>query len=173
VTVRVWLSAGAIVAFSGAGSGCHHHRHVSAADAAVRADSLRGVVSVNGTGFEQHIVLHAGDRAFALMASASDSAALTRVGGAEVVVRGVAAGDSFSVASFVVRSIEGAPVLDGVLMKSGDRLVLRSEGGELALGNPPAELASMVGARVWIRGPLDAGPNSYGVIVPVSARQGR
>ena len=128
---------------------------------------------MNGTGFEQHIVLHAGARAFSLAASASDSAALTRVGGAEIVVRGAATGDSFSVASFVVRSVEGTEVVDGVLVKSGDRLVIRSEGGELALGNPPRELASMVGARVWIRGPLDTGPNSYGVIVPASAREGR
>ena len=142
-------------------------------DAAVRADSLRGVVSVTGTGFDQHIVLRAGDRAHALEASASDSAALTRMGGAEIVVRGLAAGDSFTVTDFVVRSIDGAPVVDGVLVKNGDRLGLRTAGGELALGNPPAELAHMIGARVWIRGPLDTGPNSYGVIVPVSAQQAR
>lgn len=154
-------------------SGCRHHSRVNAIDAAIRTDSLRGVVSVTGTGFEQHVVLRTGDRAHALVASASDSAALTRVGGAEIVVRGVAAGDSFSVADFVVRSIEGAPAVDGVLVKNGDRLVLRGERGELALGNPPAELTSMVGARVWVSGPLDTGPNSYGIIVPVRAQESR
>lgn len=173
MTVRAWLAAGAIVISGGVESGCHHHAQAKAVGAAARTDSLRGVVSVNGTGFEQHIVLRADDRAYAVVASTTDSAALTRVGGAEIVVRGVAAGDSFKVADFVVRSIEGAPVVDGVLAKNGDRLVLRGEEGELALGNPPAELTSMVGARVWLSGPLGTGPNSYGVIVPAGAQQSR
>jgi hypothetical protein len=171
--MRAWLAAGAIAASSGVESGCHHRKHVSAMDAAARPDSLRGVVSVTGTGFEQHIVLRSGEGAYTQMASASESAALTRVGGAEIVVHGVAAGDSFTVADFVVRAIEGAAVVDGVLVKSGDRLELRAERENLALGNPPAELMAMVGARVWIRGPLDTGPNSYGVIVPADAQKNR
>jgi len=36
----------------------------------------------------------------------------------------------------------------------------------LPLGNPPAGLRALIGARVWIGGSLNTGPNTYGVIVP-------
>ena len=155
------LAAGTILAVAG----CRHHgAGGSAADFA--PDSLSGIVSVTGTAFEQRLVLRADDRTMSLTASAADSFALSRVGGTEVVVRGVAGEGAFSVVSFTVRSVEGRAVADGVLRRDGDRLVLDTPGASIALGNPPSELRSMVGARVWIGGPLDTGPNSYGVIVP-------
>ena len=102
----------------------------------------------------------------ALSASASDSAALSRVGGTSVLVRGRARENTFYVVSFTVTSVDGAPVADGVLARDGGYLALQMRNGQIALGNPPAALDPLVGARVWISGPLDTGPNGYGVIVP-------
>lgn len=131
-----------------------------------RRDSTSGIVSITGTSFEQHIMLRTADGELALTASASDSAALSRVGGTSVLVHGRAREKSFYVVSFTVASVDGAPVADGVLARDAGHLVLQRTNGQIPLGNPPAALDSLVGARVWISGPLDTGPNSYGVIAP-------
>jgi hypothetical protein len=39
-----------------------------------------------------------------------------------------------------------------------------ADGRRVRLGNPPAALRDLVGARVWITGPTETGPNPYGVI---------
>lgn len=124
-----------------------------------------GVVSVTGTSFEQHIVLRSGASARALTLWRDDSAALAQLGGAELVVRGVAAAETFTVHSFTVRAIDGAPVVDGLLGRKDGQLVLYTMSGPLALGNPPAALDSLGHARIWIGGPLATGPNVYGVIM--------
>ena len=155
-----------VIAASGWMAACRHHTHTAALADAANADSLAGVVSVTGTGFDQRLVLRVGTSTTALVATSADSASLTRVGGAEVVVFGQTVENAFHVASFAVRSVDGAPVADGTLQRASGRLVLRVPLGELALGNPPAALDSLVGARVWIGGPLATGPNVYGIISP-------
>jgi hypothetical protein len=133
----------------------------------IAPDSLVGIVSIVGTSFERHIVLRSGNLSTTIATSTADSAGLSRVGGIEVVVRGRSETSVFHATSFVVQRVEGVPVVDGVIREDGDWLVLETEKGRrVFLGNPPAPLRGMVGARVWIGGPLDTGPNSYGVIVP-------
>jgi hypothetical protein len=138
--------------------------HNSVAEAA--PDSLAGTVSVTGTSFEKRIVLRSGDSSVRLSATASDSAALTRLGGVEVVVTGKRTADVLQVERFSAVRVAGSPVVDGVLKDDGGRLVLETHQGRLQLGNPPGALRAMLGARVWIGGPLDVGPNVFGVIVP-------
>jgi hypothetical protein len=123
-----------------------------------------GIVSVTGTSFEQRIVLRSGDAVHALTLWREDSAAFVQLGGAEIVVRGVAGENAFEVHSFTVRAVDGARVVDGVLGRKDGRLVLFTMSGPLALGNPPAALDSLVHSRLWIGGPLATGPNVYGVI---------
>jgi len=53
--------------------------------------------------------------------------------------------------------------LEGIVAK---KATSRYKGGRIPLGNPPAALRNMIGARVWIGGPLDSGPNVYGLITP-------
>jgi hypothetical protein len=127
-----------------------------------------GIVSVTGTSFEQQIVLHTSAGVRALAASGTDSAALARLGGAEVVVRGTMVAARFAVTQFTVRSVGGVNVVDGVLVRDGGRLILRARSGSLALGNPPVAFDSLIGARLWVGGSLDTGPNVYGVITPTS-----
>ena len=147
-----------------AGMGCQHAARTSTA--AIEPDSLTGAVSITGTAFEQQLVLRSGDRATPLSAGASDSAALSRMGGVEVLVIGKRTPNVFQVERFAALNVAGSPVVDGFIRNDGGRLVLETTNGRIPLGNPPATLRGMIGARVWIAGPLDTGPNSYGVIVP-------
>ena len=146
------------------GAACQ--RTVRTSSPVVVTDSVTGTVSITGTGFEQQIVLRSGNSVVPLSASAADSAALTRMGGIQIVAAGTRIGSALRVAHFTAKGVAGSPVVDGVIRAAGDRLVLETANGQLPLGNPPAPLRKMIGARVWIGGPLDKGPNSYGVIVP-------
>lgn len=144
--------------------GCHHQ--APKPSVATVADSLTGIISITGTSFEQQLVLRSGTTATLLSAAAPDSAALSRVGGIEVLVVGRKAGNHFRVEGFSALSVAGLPVVDGIVRNYGDRVVVETARGPLPLGNPPTGLRALTGARVWIGGPLATGPNSYGVIVP-------
>jgi hypothetical protein len=144
--------------------GCHHP--APKPSVAIQADSLTGIVSITGTSFEQQIILRSGNTATSLSATPSDSAALSRLGGVEVLVVGRKSGSHFRVEHFTALSVAGASVVDGIVRSYGDRLVVETARGPLPLGNPPRGLRAQTGARVWIGGPLNTGPNTYGVIVP-------
>jgi hypothetical protein len=144
--------------------GCHHP--APKPSVAIEADSLTGIVSITGTSFEQQIVLRSATTATLLSAAAPDSAALSRLGGVEVLVVGRKTGNQFRVERFTALSVAGSPVVDGIVRNYGERVVLETIRGPMPLGNPPRALRAMNGARVWIGGPLATGPNNYGVIVP-------
>jgi hypothetical protein len=153
--------------------GCHHPAPKPSAaietdslSVAMKADSLTGIVSITGTSFERQLVLRSGATATLLSATAPDSAALSRLGGVEVLVVGWKSGNHFRAEHFTALSVAGSPVVDGIVRISGDRVVVETTRGPVSLGNPPAGLRAMNGARVWIGGPLNTGPNNYGVIVP-------
>lgn len=143
---------------------CQRPAHTSSVG--IGADSLTGIVSITGTAFEQGIVLRSGESVTYLSAGAPDSAALSRIGGVEVRVTGRRTPSLFRVDHFTALSVAGAPVTDGIVRNDGGRLVLETVRGRIPLGNPPAALRNLVDARVWVGGPLDRGPNSYGIIVP-------
>lgn len=160
--------AGAL-AVAGAAIACHRgktERSTPQASAPSAADSARGVVSITGTGFDQRFTLRSRSGSLTLRVGAADSAALTRLDGMEVVVRGVAADPVFHVSSYAVRRVHGSEVVDGTLRLEGERVVLETVGDRMEIGNPPLALRELVGARVWVGGLLDDGPRSYGVIVP-------
>jgi hypothetical protein len=144
--------------------GCHHP--APKPSVAVEADSLTGIVSITGTSFERQIVLRSDSAATILSAASPDSAALSRLGGVEVLVVGRKSGNHLRVGYFTALSVAGSPVVDGILRNQGDRLLVETARGLLPIGNPPTGLRALNGARVWIGGPLNTGPNSYGVIVP-------
>ena len=155
---------GILAALTTAALGCHHP--APNPSVAIEADSLVGIVSITGTSFEQQLVLRSGTAATLLSAAAPDSAALSRLGGVEVLVIGRKSGNHFRVEHFTALSVGGSPVVDGIVRNHGDRIVVETAHGPLAIGNPPTGLRALNGARVWIGGPLATGPNSYGVIVP-------
>ncbi|MGI9077251.1 MAG: hypothetical protein ACR2G6_07975 [Gemmatimonadaceae bacterium] len=104
-------------------------------------------------------------------------AALKRTNGAEIWVSGTMTSGAgrplatrrMEVERFVVRAVDGVSVTDGVLVAEGDAIVLvASDGKRHRLVTPPSALLSQVGARVWIAGPLDREPSTFGVIQPRS-----
>jgi hypothetical protein len=129
---------------------------------------LRGIISVAGTTFEQRVQIEVENRTTRLSASPADSAALVRLAGVEVETRGWLEERVMRVASFTAWSVSGARVVDGVVRVDGRDVFLETTTGRVSLGNPPAALRQMPGARVWVGGPVDKGPNTFGVIVPAS-----
>jgi hypothetical protein len=155
----------ALAAFVTLGAACH--RNNAAQESAASGSVIHGVVSVTGTSFEQQIVLQSPNRNTRLApASAADSAALVRLGGVEIAARGTIDGSVLRVASFTALSANGSPVVDGIVRVAGRIVSLETATGRVTLGNPPNALLQMNGARVWVSGPIDKGPNSYGVIIP-------
>ena len=161
--MRAILTLGAALAVTLQSASCRPPRNASA-DA--QAETLIGIVSITGTSFEKRIVLRAGDTSTYLSATGDDSDALTRLGGVEVEVSGKRSGDSFVVERFAALRVAGAAVVDGVLRRDGDRVLLETSKESIPLGNPPSAFRGMIGARVWVGGPLDRGPNVYGLIRP-------
>ena len=133
-------------------------------------DLVSGIVSVNGTSFENRLILRANDKVIVLSVTPADSAALTNLAGVETLVRGDLDGSTMRVMGFTVMRVAGAPVVDGVLVNNAGQIYLSTQNGMRLLGNPPPKLREMISARVWIGGPLDTGPNNYGVIVPAVIR---
>lgn len=133
-------------------------------------DSTQGVVSITGTAFEHRIVLRTPEKVIVLFAAASDSAALTNLAGVETRVRGrMEGGTGIHVQNFTALRVDGAAVVDGVIVEKSGQIFLSTLTGLQRLGNPPLKFRQMISTRVWVGGPLDRGPNNFGVIaVPVS-----
>ena len=164
MNARAFLALSIAAPFMAVASSCHPT--VRGSSGAIAPDSLAGIVSITGTSFEQQLVLRSGNTTTRLSAAAADSAGLSRLGGVEILVVGRRANNTFRVERFIARSVAGSSVVDGVLRKEGGRLLLETANGRISLGNPPTALQSLIGARIWVGGSLDSGPNTYGVIVP-------
>ena len=160
------LSASALVGASAAllTAACHR-------PPATPPDALRGIVKTVGTARVSELVLQrtTPDNALvSLRAAAPDAAALARVAGTVVAVRGEFRGaDTLIVSSFRVVEVDGQQVIDGVVRQENAHLsVCPPSSACVALGNPPDALRTLVGARVWFGGPPATGPNTFGVIAP-------
>ncbi|MCA0377545.1 MAG: hypothetical protein LCH84_18030 [Gemmatimonadetes bacterium] len=125
-----------------------------------RADSVRGVVVLQGTADAPQVALQAGNTTMALSGMATRG--LMRLAGNEIVVHGVKISPrDIVVADFVVRAAKGLPVLDGVIAPDG---VLRlTDGSGLRRVSLPPEVRALVGTRVWVamRG---ANPAAFGIL---------
>lgn len=165
---KSFLAFAVVMMIIGPTEGCYH-RNIGATEGS-SPDSASGIVSVTGTMFEHHLVLRTISKPIPLIAGSADSMALTNLAGVEVLVRGDLSDGTMRVKSFTAMRVDGAPVVDGVVIDNGGRLFLKTSSGTLLVGNPPAKLREMISARVWIGGPLDKGPNNYGVIVPSVVR---
>lgn len=150
-------------------SACHRVRMPETDPASLR-DSLRGTIAVVGTDIDHRVVIRVQASEINLVADSTNSNALTRLAGVETVVWGELTKDqrSLNVSNFIAVRVNGIEVLDGYLERNGTTFYLRTNQGRRRVANPPEAFSSLVSARIWVSGPLDSGPYSYGIIVPVS-----
>jgi hypothetical protein len=128
------------------------------------SDTLRGLIAVVGSApMTQVVVTPPGGGQVALNGMAAGE--LGALGGAEVMVRGVRTSPrELVVADYAVRAVDGVAATDGMLIATGDGLVLQArDGTRRTVRNAPAELRALVGTRVWIAGSLER-PVSFGRI---------
>lgn len=152
------------------------HRGVDSAGQAARkettvarsdaADTARGIVAVVGTSFDSKVVIKSptGGRSVTLIGPLAQS--IGRLSGADVWVNGTRdENGQINASRFQVRTVDGIAALDGTLITHNDRLVLVTrDGKQHPIDNPPPALRDHIGARVWVAGPLDKGPVTFGVI---------
>ena len=145
--------------------------------AAARQDTASGVVKLLGSAPTAQLTLLPVGGGGNIALTGPSRAALERTNGAHIWVSGTLssgpgrplAARSMKVERFVVRAVDGVSATDGVLSADGDALILTaSDGKRHRLVTPPSGLRSHVGARVWIAGPIDREPTTFGVIVPKS-----
>src|ERR1041385_6539508 len=130
------------------------------------ADTLRGIISVNGTDRDHHTMIapSAGRRA---EITGPLAVIIGRTAGADVWVSGRATGTSLAADRFVVRTVDGAPAIDGTLKLDGTALyIVTADGVRNRILNPPPAFQGRDGARVWITGDPARAVASYGFIDP-------
>ena len=139
--------------------------------------SLSGSVHLSGTKLDP-VFLSTSDGQEILLAGAN-AAMLTSVENAGVEVRGGWGADgAFLVADFLVETVAGAPVVDGILVAMYDNVVVDTDATEpvgyailptrggptIALTDPSADLLAHLGSRIWVAGIGDGAPMAFGVI---------
>jgi hypothetical protein len=126
-------------------------------------DTVRGIVAeVGSVPITSIVVRPAGGRSVTLLGSLAKE--IGRAAGAEVWVSGHRTQEGLHAMRYAVRSVDGEPAVDGVLASEDGGLVLVTAGGRRRIVRPPQALRGMVGARVWLVGPIEGGITSYGVL---------
>lgn len=126
-------------------------------------DTIRGTVAVVGSFPVTSVVVRpAGSRDVTITGPLA--AEIRRAAGADVWISGTRTGEEISATRYVVRAVDGDAVADGTLALEGGRVVLVTPGARRPLARPPQALRGMIGARVWLVGPLDGTIASYGVL---------
>lgn len=143
---------------------------------------MDATVTVSGTlhlsGMDLYpVVLSTSDGQDILLAGTNANLLVSVANGGGVDVRGDwIAGGALQVTDFLVRTVDGGPVVDGVLIALFDvpidlpeavgyAIRPTSGGPMITLTDPPAELLTHLNERVWVAG-VDGGngPTAFGVI---------
>jgi hypothetical protein len=141
------------------------------AAAAPTLSTLTGVVQLSATKVSPvQLVLDDGEQ---IDLDGPPAAELTSLENAVVDVRGLWSSTTFLVSDFLVRQVDGADVMDGVLIAigiqdtdTGDVVygLSLTRGPVVPLENPPAALTSHLGERVWVAASADGQPTAFGII---------
>lgn len=138
---------------------------VIAPDTIGEPSTITGTVTIVGADPATFLSLRQNDGSAAVTLSGTGAQPLRSVDGAVVRVEGRRYDTNFVVERFVVLSVNGEPVHDGILVRSGDELALDlSSGGRVQLVNPGPELYALVGSRVWMSRSVPGRAYSFGEI---------
>jgi hypothetical protein len=154
---------------------CHRSTpsHADDVDASA-ADTVRGTLALLGNEPMSELRIIPVGGGAPLVLAGRQSALLRGLARLDVMVagrmtskRGAAGGAGvFTVDSFVVRAADGMPAHDGIIAEHAGRFYLVVSGGtRMPADHLPGMLRGKVGARVFLTGPLDRAPASYGVIM--------
>ena len=134
----------------------------------VKADTIRGIVTVLGTATVQQVALLADNGNKQISLSGMATTGLAKLVGAEVVVRGfLVSPRDVVVSDFIVRAVNKIPAYDGVLDEADGAwaLVLTDGSGRKRLPVVPPTLRAYPGLRVWVSiRPGNETPDSYGLV---------
>jgi hypothetical protein len=120
---------------------------------------------VVGTSFDKKVMIAAATRRLEI--KGPQAALIGHLAGTDIVVRGTLAERSITPTSFVVRTVDGQPAIDGVLhTRDGQLSITPAQGAPIRIVNPPPPLAGREGARVWLTGDPAKAIASFGFIDP-------
>jgi hypothetical protein len=136
---------------------------------------LSGSVHASGTKWSAVVLMT--DEGQEIPLGGANAGLLLALENAGVEVRGSwdAADGAFQVADFLVKTVNGAGVVDGFLVAIYDGSAGNVElvgyalrpprgGPEITLIEPSADLLDHLGARIWAAGVSDGAPTAFGVI---------
>jgi hypothetical protein len=131
------------------------------------ADSVRGIVSVVGTDRDRRVMIARPGSGRRVAITGPLAPLIGHVAGADVAVVGALSGSSLEATRFLVKTVDGAPALDGTLKAEGSALyIVTADGTRTRIVAPPPPLLGHDGARVWITGDPSRGVTSFGFIDP-------
>lgn len=133
---------------------------------ALRPTTVSGTVVPNTNGHKgaPFMLLQADSTSIGL--TGDQAASLSSVVGDQVEVDGLLDETSeMLVERFLVVAVGGERVLDGILDRTPDGFILHlTYGGDRGVMDPSDDLQQHIGDRVWLAGPEDGAPTSFGVI---------
>jgi hypothetical protein len=130
-------------------------------------DSVRGIVSVVGTDRDRRVMIARTDGGRRVQVTGPLARLIGHVAGADVSVVGTSSGTSLEATQFLVKTVDGAPAIDGTLKTEGPALyIVTTDGNRTRIIAPPPPLQGHDGARVWITGDPSRGVASFGFIDP-------
>ena len=135
--------------------------------APVATDSIRGVVSVVGTSFEKRVMVAVPGNGKRVEITGPLASLVGHLAGADLSVVGARSASTIEATSFLVRTVDGMPAIDGILRTEGSFLhIVTRNGISSRIVSPPPPLLGHDGSRVWITGDPSKGVASFGFINP-------
>jgi len=141
---------------------CRPHTSNTASTTTITADTLRGILVIEGSEPFLTPTLRTSAGRFVVDSAAP---ALLKLSNLDVWLHGTRADSNhFRVTSYRVRGANGAPAYDGTLRADSVGLLVDTEdGSSRRVRGAPSQLARLVGSRIWFTENVNGTLREYGV----------